>query len=224
MDLGDSNRMTRSGLSIGEVFRESFDLYKSNPSIIIPSLFPVFWVFIAPFIGLAGPLALFSFGLGFASLIMRMVVFFLIYFVLFILAEGMTVEMIKEAYEGRSALIGRALQSVSQKISPLVIASISVAILISIGYVIFVLPGLILTFVLWFVPQAIMLEKEGAIGSLRRSFEFVRDNFLDALIIVLVSIGLYVVLSAIPFIGWILLLTAMPYCICLTTLLYVERA
>jgi len=99
-----------------------------------------------------------------------------------------------------------------------------VAILLTIGYIVFVLPGLILTFVLWFVPQAIMLEEEGAISSLRRSFEFVRDNFLDALIIVLVSIGLYVILSVIPYIGWIVLLVATPYYICLSTLLYIERA
>ena len=216
--------MTKSGLSIGEVFRESFDLYKSNPSIIIPSLFPVFWVFIAPFIGLAGPLALFSFGLGFASLIMRMVVFSLIYFVLFILAEGMTVEMIKEAYAGHSASLRGALDRVLLRIGPLVLASVLVAVLFSIGYMIFVLPGLILTFLFWFVPQAIILEDEGAIGALRRSFEFVRDNFLDALIIVLVSIGLYVILSAIPYIGWIVLLAATPYYICLSTLLYIERA
>ncbi|MCK4394786.1 hypothetical protein KAX17_17955, partial [Candidatus Bipolaricaulota bacterium] len=62
-----------------------------------------------------------------------------------------------------------------------------------------------------------------AVGSLKRSFEFVRDNTGDALIIVLVSIGLHVVLSVIPFIGWILLLVAMPYFIGLTTLLYIER-
>ena len=218
--------MSRSGLSVGEIFLESFGVYRSNPSIIIPSLLPGLWVFIAPFVGLAGPMALFSvgaFGAGMASLMVGMAVFFLIYFVLFILAEGMTVEMIGEIYDGRSASLGSALEAVLEKIGPLVIASILVATLFSIGYVIFILPGLILTFLLWFVPQAIMLEDESAVGSLKRSFEFVRDNAGDALIIVLVSIGLHVVLSVIPFIGWILLLVAMPYSIGLTTLLYIER-
>jgi len=213
--------MISSGLSIGEVFRESLDLYKS-----IPSLLPGLWVFIAPFVGLAGPMALFSvgaLGAGVATLMVGMAVFFLIYFILFILAEGMTVEMIEEVYSGRSASLGSALEAVLEKIGPLVIASILVATLFSIGYVIFILPGLILTFLLWFVPQAIMLEDEGAVGSLKRSFEFVRDNAGDALIIVLVSIGLHVVLSVIPFIGWILLLVTMPYFIGLTTLLYIER-
>lgn len=226
MNPRESGRMTRSGLSIGEVFRESFDLYKSNPGIIIPSLLPGLWVFIAPFVGLAGPMALFSvgaFGAGMASLMVGMAVFFLIYFILFILAEGMTVEMIEEVYEGHSASIESALEAVLEKIGPLVIASILAAILLSIGYIVFILPGLILTFLLWFVPQAIMLEDESAVGSLKRSFEFVRDNTGDALIIVLVSIGLHVVLSVIPFIGWILLLVAMPYFIGLTTLLYIER-
>lgn len=218
--------MTRTGLSIGEIFRDSFEIYLGNPSIIIPSLLPALWVFIAPFVGLAGPLALFATGAftaGYATLMLSMVVFFLIYFILFILAGGMTVAMIRDGYEGRRASLVDALEETLARVVPLVIASILVAILLSIGYMIFVLPGLILTFFLWFVPQAIMLENERAIGSLRKSFEFVRDNTADALIIVLISVGLYAILSLIPFIGWILLLVAMPYFLCLTTLLYVER-
>ncbi len=72
-----------------------------------------------------------------------------------------------------------------------------------------------------------MLDDEGGVSSFRRSFQFFRENAMDAFILVLVSLALYMILQAltvIPVIGEILMLAAMPYLITLTTLLYIDRA
>jgi len=80
-----------------------------------------------------------------------------------------------------------------------------------------------LTFLLYFVAQAIMIDDEGAVGSLKASYRFVRSNLGDSVIIILISIAIAFILSIIPIIGDILLLLAMPFLISLATLLYIDR-
>jgi len=80
-----------------------------------------------------------------------------------------------------------------------------------------------LTFLLYFVAQAIMIDDEGAVGLLKASYRFVRSNLGDLDIINLISIAIASILSIIPIIGDILLLLAMPFLISLATLLYIDR-
>lgn len=226
-------RTSPSGLSLGDIFRESFELYRSNPVIIVPSLLLVILAIIAYVVGLGSLIALpllFSpgaFGAGLFTLFMGFAIFTLVFVILFILAEAMTVEMVRDAYQGGYASLGSSLGAAIGKIGALIIAGILVGVSLAIGYIVFVIPGIILTFLLWFVVQAIMLDDEGGIGALRRSFEFFINNAVDAFIIVLASFGLLVVLGAltlIPVIGWILMLVGMPYLIALPTLLYIDRS
>lgn len=225
-----SVRTSPAGLSLGDIFRESLEIYKSNPIIIVPSLLPLIWAIIASVIGLGSLMALSSpqaFGSGLLAFFLGFAISILVFFILFILAGAMTVEMVKDAYQGGYASLGSAFDAAINKIGPLLIAGILVGISLAIGYIVFVIPGLILTFLLWFVVQAIMLDDEGGIGSLRRSFEFFINNAMDAFIIVLASFGLLIVLellTLIPVIGWILMLVGMPYLIALPTVLYMDRS
>ena len=225
-----------SGLSLGEVFSEAFRVLREKPIIIVPSLLPFLWLLVISFIGPTVILALFyvdpyGFGPEFAAptlfgLLAGYALFTLIFFVLYMIAAGMTVELVRQAYDESRVRFGEALGEAMRRMGQLLLATLLVGILVGIGEFLFILPGLILLFLFWFVPQAIILDEEGGVSSLGRSIEFFRENAWDAFILVLLSIVIYSVLlllSWIPVLGAILLLFGMPYLTALSTVLYLDR-
>lgn len=156
------------------------------------------------------------------TLMVGMGVSAIVFLILFILAEGMTIVMIRDAFEGSSADLSSAWESIRGKIGALLIASLLVAVIVGLGYIFLIVPGIILTFLLYFVAQAIMIDDEGAVGSLKASYRFVRDNLGDSVIIILISIAIVGILY-ITLIGYILMPLAMPFLISLATLLYIDR-
>lgn len=241
-DLGDLKaresasarpRKAASVLSLGGIFRESLEIYGSHPVIVVPSVTLVILATVVTPLGLgslaslprllvpASPEAL---GTG---LSLGAILFALGSLIAFLLVEAMTIGLVREAYQGGGASVGGALVEALGKIGALIIAALLASVILTIGYLLLVIPGLILTFLLWFVVQAIMVDDEGGLGALRRSVEFFVSNAADAFIVVLASFGLLVVLDvmgAIPVLGWILLPAGMPYVIALPTVLYLDRA
>jgi len=222
------------GMTISDIFSRSFEIYKENPVIIVPSLIPIAWAIIATFTILAGVYGTIAGGFLYGdfeeflttlitTLIIGIAIFVIVFIILLILAEGMTIVMVRDAFEGRGADLSSAWESTKGKIGALLIASILVAVIVGLGYICLIIPGLILTFLLYFVAQAIMIDDEGAVGSLKASYRFVMSNLGDSVIIILISIAIAFILSIIPIIGDILLLLAMPFLISLATLLYIDR-
>jgi len=223
-------RPSAGGMTISDIFSRSFEIYKENPVIIVPSLIPIAWAIIATFTILAGVYGAIAGGFLygdfeelFTTLIIGIGVFVIVFIILLILTEGMTIVMVRDAFEGGGADLSSAWESTKGKIGALLIASLLVAIILFLGYTCLIIPGLILTFLLYFVAQAIMIDDEGAVGSLKASYRFVRSNLGDSVIIILISIAITFILSIIPIIGDILLLLAMPFLISLATLLYIDR-
>ncbi len=226
----------RSGLSLGEVFSEAFRVLREKPIIIVPSLLPFVWMLLISFIGPAVILTLFyadPYGLGpeyaiptLFGVLAGYTLFTLIFFVLYMIAAGMTVELVRQAYDESRVRFGEAFTETIGRIGHLLLATLLVGILVAVGEFLFVLPGLILLFLFWFVPQAIMVDEESGASSLGRSIQFFRENAWDAFILVLLSIVIYSVLlllSWIPLIGAILLLFGLPYLTALSTVLYLDR-
>ena len=150
-------------------------------------------------------------------------IFLIVFFALLVLAEGMTIEMVQQAFKGGRSDLSSAWEITKGKLATLIIAAIVVSIILFIGYVLLIIPGLILTLLLYFVAQAIMIDNNGALESLGTSYNFVKANLEDSAIIVLLSIAIYFVLSMIPLLGILLAFVAMPYLIALSTLLYIDR-
>jgi hypothetical protein len=217
---------------------KALELYKENPIIVVPSLLPVGWSIISSVL-----LAALIFGtttrpyyssyysydpgdamMGWiAGMMGGMAVFLIGFLALLVLAEGMTIVMIRDAFEGGRADLNNAWESTKGKLVTLIIAAIVVSVILVLGYALLVIPGLILTLLLYFVAQAIMIDDKGALESLGTSYNFVKANLTDSVIIVLLSIAIYFVLSMIPLLGILLVLVAMPYFIALSTLLYIDR-
>jgi len=210
---------------LGEIFSRAFEIYRDNPIMIVPSLIPIAALIVGllVFAGYIGLIAVFG-GEGFIafSALAGLFLFIILTIVLFFLAEGMTIEMIKEASTGNRADLSNAWQATVAKMEPLVLTSLLAGIIVALGYVFFLIPGIILSFAFYFVAQTVMIDGKSGTEALKESYRFVEANLSDALIVVLASLAIGVVLPSIPFIGALLSLLSLPYIYGLATLLYLD--
>jgi uncharacterized membrane protein len=214
-------------MTVGEIFSRSWEIYKNHPVIVVPSLFPILWAIVGMTILLAGFAGWTAFGdvslLTATSIMGGMMLFSIVLVVLFVVAQGLTIVMIQDAWRGEDVTLSSGWQDARDKIVTLVAASILSGILIALGYLLLIIPGLILTVALYFVAQAVMIDERGAIGSLSASYRFVRANLEDAVVIIVISVALGLVLAVIPAVGPFLSLLSTPYIYALATLLYLDR-
>ncbi len=119
---------------------------------------------------------------------------------------GVVVRLVQDVQDGRlDASVGQLFSSVTPVLLPLFGLGIVAGIAIGIGFLLFIVPGLILL-TLWAVAAPVLvLEREGVFASLGRSRELVRGNgwqvfgVIVAIFAIEIVIGL--VLSAIGAIG-----------------------
>jgi hypothetical protein len=218
-------------MTVGEIFSRSWEIYKTYPVIIVPSLIPALWAFVGMTFLMAGVAGWALFGdmsyLSFfaaASMMGWMMLFLIVLVVLFIIAQGLTIEMIRGALRGQNVNLSSSWEASKSKMATLIFASILSSISIAVGYMLLLIPGLILTAVLYFVAQAVMIDESGVIESLSASYRFVRANLEDSVVIIIISMAIGLVLAAIPAIGPILSLLSLPYIYALATLLYLDRS
>lgn len=223
--FSDGRAAERRRRSLGEIFSKALDIYRDNPILIVPSLIPVAamaagMIFL---VGSVGLLAIFS-GDDFAafSAAAILLLFMIAMFALFFLAEGLTIEMIKQASSGGKSDISAAWQSAKQRMEPLILSSLLAGIIVALGYVLLIIPGLILSFAFYFVAQAVMIDGKSGVQALSASYRFVEANLSDALIIVITSLAIGAVLPAIPLVGPLASLLSLPYLYALATLFYME--
>lgn len=212
--------------TLGEIFSKALEIYRENPIMIVPSLVPIAalilgLVLFAGFVGVAAILG--GGGLLAFSALGGLLLFVIILIVLFFMAEGVTIEMIREASAGNKADLNLAWEASKGKMEPLILSSILAGIITVVGYILLIIPGIILSVVFYFVAQAVMIDGKSGMEALKTSYNFVKENVSDAVIIIIVSVVISVVLPTIPLIGALLSLIALPYIYALATLFYMDR-
>jgi hypothetical protein len=116
-----------------------------------------------------------------------------------ILYQGMVVELVQDIQNGRrDHSIRDLIRSVEPVFWPLVAVSILFGIGLAIGFVLFIIPGLILM-VLWAVVAPVtVIERPGVFAAFRRSRELVRGNGGNVFgVIVLVFLAVVVIIVAV---------------------------
>lgn len=128
-----------------------------------------------------------------------------------LLGHGMTIAVAHQVTEGRDANLRNAFDVVRARIVPLVIASVIAGLLVGIGAALLVLPGVIVAFLLMFTFVAVIAGDYDALGALKKSFDMVKENFSESLILflILLAVGvLFAIVSAIfaiiPWVGAII--------------------
>jgi hypothetical protein len=152
-------------LDVGSVIRRVFHIYVDQASVLMPAAAVVF-VFtgiIAALLVVANP------GLLLVALIIDLVAVTLF--------TGMVVELVADVQDGkRDASPGQLLRAVTPVLGQLILVGIVAAIGIVIGFVLIIVPGLILITIWSVAAPVVVLERPGVFAALSRSRELVRGN------------------------------------------------
>ena len=212
--------LRRRDMSISTLFKESLAIARGNPFIFIPmlaaSIFSALMGLI--FIGPAVPM---SHGMSFDSMAINpepalageILLFGILSGFIGLLTHSMAVGMADMAFHGEKAGLKKGWTRIVSRIVPIVIASVLMGIVITLGTLFLVLPGIILAFFLMFTLIAVVVNNLGAFKAIGRSFTMVGKNFTATFITFLSIIGLAIltgllsaILRLIPYAGGILTL------------------
>jgi hypothetical protein len=206
------------------MLKDSFAVSKRNPLVFVPMLAAsVFSVVVSLiFVGSAMPMAgrfageqmaanpeqaMAGFGVALGGVFLVSALSGIVG----LLAHGMTVAMADLALKGEGATLGSGWSRLVSRIVPIILASVVVGILVSLGMVLLVLPGIIVAFLLMFTLVAVMVDDAGAFNAIGRSFRKVTRNFKATFVVFLVLLALGVlagvlgmIVGLIPILGIIL--------------------
>jgi len=174
-------------IEVWEALRESFSIILHKPIILLPmlavSLFSQFAdslidTFIAPdqITSLSNITPLLKFGL----------LFLVIYIVIYMLVDGMYPLMVKNVLENKEIELSAAFGSVVKKFPSIIVAGILVGLLVGIGIMLFIIPGMIFAIWYFYTIPAIMLEDRGALDGMRASKAFARDKKFNTFLLFLI--------------------------------------
>jgi hypothetical protein len=182
--------MNRS-IDIGSVISRTFSIYADQASVLLPAAAVVFvavGVISALLVVIAPVLAILA---------------FIVILVGTTLFTGMVVELVADVQEGRrDATVGQLLQAARPVIGKLILVGIVAGIGIAIGFILIIIPGLILITIWSVFAPVIVLERPPGLGALGRSRELVRGNGWQVFgVIVVLVIGVSIVAAIIEAIG-----------------------
>ena len=196
--------MSARGFDVVEALRSSFDILVKNPKILIPQF--VSSLIFTLISGLSFSYLLNNSGNLFL-LIPLSTLLLLAGFIVSTIVSGMYPLLVRDVLNGVSPDLAAAINTAFRKVFSLIAASILVSIIVAIGLMLFIVPGLI--FLTWFfytIP-ALMLEDKGALEAMAASRSFARDKKLNTLIlIILLGIPAFIgsLFSLLPYIGQII--------------------
>ena len=101
----------------------------------------------------------------------------MLFWALSILYQGMVVQLVQDVQDGRrDHSVGGLLRSVEPVFWPLLAVSLLFGLGVGIGFVLLIVPGLILTVIWSVVAPVTVLERPGVFAAFSRSQELVRGN------------------------------------------------
>ena len=151
----------RPQLSPGDVIGRAFANYRDQIGVLLPAALVVFAV---------DALARWVFDRGVLALVSVV-----ISLVLATLYEGMVVQLVRDVQDGRrDNTAGELFGSVSPVLVPLIAVSILAGLGIGIGFVLLIVPGLVLLTFWSVAAPVVVIERPGVFGAFGRSRELVR--------------------------------------------------
>jgi hypothetical protein len=174
-------------IEVGAVIRRTFEIYVDQAPVLMPAAAVVFVIS-----------GLFGILLVAASPALALVAF-VVSLIATTLYTGMIVELVSDVQDGkRDASAGQLLRAVSPVLGQLILVGVLAGIGEVIGFVLIIVPGLILITIWSVAAPVVVLERPGAVRALGRSRELVRGNGWQVFgVIVLLVIGLGVLTEVI---------------------------
>jgi len=152
-------------LDVGAVIRRVFDIYVDQAPVLLPASAVVFVI-----TGILTALLIAaSSGLAILALLLSLVATTLF--------TGMVVELVSDVQDGRRDHSATQLLSAATPVlGQLILVGIVAGVCIVIGFILIVVPGLILITIWSVAAPVVVLERPGVFASLGRSRELVRGN------------------------------------------------
>lgn len=184
--------MTPRPISPGDVIGEVFRLYGRYAAVLLPVSVVVYAI---------NSLANAYFDEGFLAIIG-----FVVSIVIGTFFTGMVVQLVRDVQDGRlDAGIGELVSSVGAVALPLFLVSLIAGLLTGLGFVLLIVPGVILAVIWSVIAPVAVIERPGVVQTLSRSQQLVRGNFWPVLGVIALGVLLAVV------IGVVLALIAAPF-------------
>ena len=159
----ESTAMNRK-LSVGESLSEVFSIYGAQAGVLLPVAFCLFLI-----VGIIDGLLAASFVLLPLSIAVSVIAA--------TLYEGMVVGLVRDVQDGRrDSSAGELLNAATPVIAPLIGAGLLSGLGIGIGFLLLIIPGLILLTIWAVIAPVIVIERSGVIDAFGRSRELVRGN------------------------------------------------
>ncbi|RMF88771.1 MAG: hypothetical protein D6733_07845 [Methanobacteriota archaeon] len=206
-------------MEVTELFSKGLDVFKKNPVIAVPliAVGVIIGVLTLALVGgmMAGigmmGMGGMSPGAGFGAIMGVGLLIVVIGGLLNLTAMGMTYVMADDALAGQADL-NTGLQKTLGNIVNLLIASILLAVIIGIGFMLLFLPGLILAYLLMFTLPLVVLDNKGPVAALQESFELVKNNISETIVFaVIAAVIMFIakiiggILGLIPLLGVVLI-------------------
>ncbi len=194
-------------LTVGGIIRAAFDLYRKQAVtvwtivalIVIPAQVLVFLI---ERVSLSHPFAVNGTIYTQGSTAVPLITVAVIGFVSGVLVIGALAKALIDAYTGHPTDWRHSLRFAGEHLGPLVVLAIVTAILLGIGFVLLVIPGIYLT-VAWSVAvPALVFERIGPIAALRRSRELVSGRWWATFAALLVA---FIAIIAVGFVVGLIL-------------------
>ncbi len=209
-------------MNITAVLRDSFDVMKKNWTLFVPFLAAFVLMALISLIAVGTMVPFGDFGsmgqvsekeaIGMAGAsLLAVFIMMILSGIIGLVAHGMTIVMIEDALRTEKATLSEGWKKTVQNIVQLVIAAVVVGVIVSIGFILLVLPGIVAVFFLMFTIVAVMSNRDNGFTALAHSFRIVYRNLKTTIVLFLVLIALGVlfgivsmIVGLIPILGVVL--------------------
>ena len=175
-----------SRVDVGAVISRTFEIYVDQASVLMPAaavVFVISGILTAVLVAASPALALIG---------------FIVSLVASTLFTGMVVELVADVQDGkRDATPGQLLRAATPVIGNLILVGIVAGIGIAIGFVLVIVPGLILITIWSVAAPVVVLERPGGLRALGRSRELVKGSGWNVFAVILLLVILVGVVAAV---------------------------
>lgn len=214
-------------LDLMEILGRGFEVFRAKAfEMIVLTLVPVV---VSAILGLAvGITAVGSILVPFMApgFLILLVLSLVIVFIVSVIVGGPMTKISWDVLEDKESSLSEAWDYLRPKIINLVALAIVLAVIVGIGLLLLIIPGIVAFTLLCLSVASLVVGGKGVFGSMNESYSLVRENFLEVLAIVIVLIVAFAIASVLNSLifplGLLLLLILIPYSFAVFTTVYWE--